>query len=100
MSKNKPVKFNVRIDIQCGICGSLTHHAAGAFPKFCACCGAAMERFCLICHKKADMFFEEWWPEEDECLRTYSPSKRCGSCNAVLEAQGNNQFYEERGYQN
>ena len=99
--KNKqPAKFILRVDIQCGVCGSLTHHSAGEsdkkaaasgvipspapFPKFCPCCGGAMERFCLRCHKKAEMFFEEWWPEDDECLRTYSPAKRCSNCNAQL----------------
>ena len=44
-----------------------------------------MERFCLRCQKKADMFFEEWWPEKDECVRTYGPAKRCSRCNAMLE---------------
>ena len=55
------------------------------FPKFCPCCGAGMERYCLKCHKKAEMFFEEWWPEEGECVRTYGPAKRCSRCNALLE---------------
>ena len=104
---NKPLQFKLRIDIQCGICGSLTHlpgdsarlqeaakggksqtSAGLPLPKFCACCGAAMERFCLHCHKRAEMFFEEWWPDDDECLRTYSPAKRCGGCNAILEPEG------------
>lgn len=85
MAKKQPVKFNLRVDIQCGACGSLSHNAEAGFPKFCPCCGAAMERFCLTCHKKAEMFFEEWWPQDDECLRTYSPAKRCSRCNAVLE---------------
>jgi hypothetical protein len=31
------------------------------------------------------MFFEEWWPEKDECVRTYGPAKRCSRCNAMLE---------------
>lgn len=109
--KNKPVKFKLRVDVQCGLCGSLTHipepqppaeakDSKGAkesprptylFPKFCPCCGAGVERFCLKCHRKADMYFEEWWPEDDECLRTYSPAKRCSRCNAILEPEGNNQ---------
>ena len=72
MAKKQPVKFSLRVDIQCGACGSLSHMAEGGFPKFCPCCGAAMERFCLHCQKKAEMFFEEWWPQDDECLRTYS----------------------------
>ena len=100
MAKNKPLKYKLKIDIQCGACGSLTHQQGEAFPKFCPCCGAAMERFCLACHKKADMFFEEWWPEDDECLRTYSPARRCGGCNAVLSGDGETDFREERGYQN
>lgn len=82
----KQAKFKLKIDIQCGVCGSLIHHPGGeVFPKFCPCCGGALERFCLKCHKKADMFFEEWWPEDDECVRTYSPAKRCTHCNAKLE---------------
>ena len=107
----QPSKFKLRVDIQCGVCGSLTHHSVGEadkkstttlpslapFPKFCPCCGGAMERFCLKCHKKADMFFEEWWPEDDECLRTYSPAKRCSSCNAQLD---NDEPHEHKGYTN
>ncbi len=96
--KNKPVKFKLRVDIQCGVCGSLIHHQGEVFPKFCPCCGGAMERFCLKCHKKADMFFDEWWPEDDECLRTYSPAKRCMGCNAILE-QENNNYRSDNGYQ-
>lgn len=87
MSKNKPVKFKLKIDIQCGACGTLSHMQGEVFPKYCPCCGVAMERFCLKCHKRADMFFEEWWPEEDECLRTYGPAKRCSACNAMLEKE-------------
>ena len=106
---HKSAKLKLRVDVQCGLCGSLTHQAPEAsskgspapaernaslrpaperLPKFCPCCGAGMERFCLRCQKKADMFFEEWWPEDDECLRTYSPAKRCPSCNAILEPEG------------
>jgi len=96
--KNKPVKFKLRVDIQCGVCGSLIHHHGETFPKFCPCCGGAMERFCLKCHKKAEMFFDEWWPEDDECLRTYSPAKRCMSCNAILE-QENENYRSDNGYQ-
>ncbi len=93
MSKNKPAKFKLTVDFQCGSCGALIHQAPGAppekaaAPKFCPRCGAGMERFCLACRKKADMFFEEWWPEDDECIRTYSPAKRCGSCGAILEPE-------------
>jgi len=85
MSKNKPVKYQLKTDIQCGACGTLTHLQGENFPKFCPCCGSGMERYCLRCQKKAEMFFEEWWPEEDECVRTYSPAKRCSRCNAILE---------------
>jgi len=46
------------------------------------------ERFCIKCRKKVEMFFEEWWPEDDECLRTYSPAKRCPTCNSGLEWSG------------
>ena len=95
--KNKPVKFKLRVDIQCGVCGALTHLQHETLPKFCPCCGGAMERFCLKCHKKADMFFDEWWPEDDECLRTYSPAKRCSHCNAVLEIETDEEGRENRG---
>ena len=114
--KNKqPAQFKLRVDIQCGVCGSLTHHSAGEsvrgapagmlpspapFPKFCPCCGAAMERFCLKCHKKADMFFEEWWPEDDECMRTYTPAKRCSGCNAQLSNDAPHACQSDHGYQN
>ena len=100
MSKNKPLKFKLKVDLQCGLCGALTHQQGDVLPKFCPCCGGAMERFCLICQKKADMYFEEWWPEEDECLRTYCPAKRCAGCNAMLEDEGSNETRDERGYQN
>ena len=85
MPQNKPVKYQLKVDVQCGACGTLTHLQGETFPKFCPCCGAAMERYCLRCQKRATMFFEEWWPEEDECVRTYSPAKRCSCCNALLE---------------
>jgi predicted RNA-binding Zn-ribbon protein involved in translation (DUF1610 family) len=83
--KNKPVKYQLKVDLQCSACGALTHQAGEALPRFCPCCGAAMERFCLRCQKRADMYFEEWWPQEDECVRTYVPAKRCSQCNAMLE---------------
>lgn len=93
--KNRPLKFKLKVDIQCGSCGTLSHqNENGTFPKFCPCCGSGMERYCLKCHKKADMFFEEWWPEDDECLRTYSPAKRCSSCNAQLEQEGEKGYHE------
>lgn len=100
MEKNKPAKFATKVDIQCGVCGSLTHQGEGVLPpKFCPCCGAGMERYCLQCRKKAEMFFEEWWPREDECLRTYSPAKRCSSCNAILELDGESR-HQDHKYQN
>ena len=77
---------SVRIDLQCGTCGSLTHKTEKA-PRFCACCGAGYDRYCLACRRKVEMFFEEWWPEEEECVRTYSPAKRCTQCNAGLEVE-------------
>jgi hypothetical protein len=99
--KNKPVKFTLKVDIQCGACGSLSHHAVGPFPKFCLCCGSAIERFCLSCQKKADMYFDEWWPQDDECLRTYSPAKRCSHCNAILEIEGHHGARPDSGnYEN
>ena len=70
--------------MQCGACGALTHSGPDA-PKFCMCCGAGFDRYCIACRRRVDMFFEEWWPEEDECVRTYSPAKRCPACNAGLE---------------
>ena len=27
-----------------------------------------------------EMFFEEWWPEDDECQRTYTTPRRCTNC--------------------
>jgi hypothetical protein len=96
--KKNPTKFRLRVDIQCGTCGSLTHLHDESFPKFCSCCGAGMERYCLTCRKKAEMFFEEWWPEDDECLRTYSPAKRCSRCNSVLELEGERGSLGEGGY--
>ena len=99
MAKNKPVKFKLKIDLQCGACGAMTHMQGEAFPKFCPCCGAALERFCLTCQKKAEMFFEEWWPEEEECLRTYSPARRCSTCNAVLDMESEETFGDHPGYQ-
>ena len=99
MSKNKPAKFRLKIDLQCGSCGALTHQEGEAFPKFCPCCGAALEHYCLNCQKKAEMFFEEWWPEDDECVRTYSPAKRCSRCNAVLEMETGGPFEDRHGHQ-
>jgi hypothetical protein len=101
MSKNKPANFKLKVDIQCGICGALSHLKGEQFPKFCPCCGAALERFCLLCQKKAELYFEEWWPEDDECLRTYCPPKRCSGCNSMLESEdaGGEHPREERGYQ-
>ena len=98
MAKNKPVNYKLTVDIQCGSCGALTHHQGGeSFPKFCPSCGAGMEKFCLRCQKKAEMYFEEWWPEDDECLRTYCTPRRCSRCNAMLEPEDEGKASEERG---
>ena len=80
-------KVRVQIDIQCGACGALCHVDEGKQMRFCPSCGAGMERVCLTCHKKVDMYFEEWWPEDDVCVRTYMPAKRCPNCNASLEGR-------------
>ena len=82
----KEEKVTIRVDLQCGACGSLYHREERS-PRFCSCCGAAYERYCIACRKKVDMYFEEWWPEDDQCVRTYSPAKRCPDCNARLEVQ-------------
>ncbi len=106
MAKNKPLKFALRIDLQCGVCGALIHQGEG-FPaeeslshKFCPCCGAALERFCLRCQRKAEMFFEEWWPRDEECLRTYFPARRCSRCNSILDSPGGSQIHRDEKYQN
>ena len=80
----KSKKISVRVDLQYGSCGSL-YHRGEQTPRFCACCGAAYERTCIKCRKRVDMYFEEWWPEEEECVRTYTPAKKCPQCNAGLE---------------
>ena len=95
MKKNK-VTF--KVDLQCGSCGAVVH-VEDEPPRFCLCCGAAYERYCIRCQKKVKMYFEEWWPEDDECVRTYTPAKRCPSCSAGLEVQlrdgaGENSTYE------
>ena len=77
-------KVQIQIDIQCGACGALTHQEEKKPIKFCPSCGAGLERMCLTCHKKVDMYFEEWWPDDDVCVRTYMPAKRCPFCNADL----------------
>ena len=86
----------MQIDIQCGSCSALAHHSDPP-PKFCSCCGASFERYCLKCHRRGEMFFEEWWPEDDECLRTYSPAKRCSGCNAQLANEGQSGHGEHGG---
>jgi len=89
-------RVRLMIDLQCGSCGAIIHcgdalpAAAGGpdsegAPRFCPCCGAVYERFCLRCRKRVDMFFEEWWPEETECVRTYTSAKHCPGCNAGLD---------------
>ncbi|MFH1725497.1 MAG: hypothetical protein ABII00_12880 [Elusimicrobiota bacterium] len=63
-----------------------SEHLGPAGPlRFCACCGAAYERYCILCRRKVGMYFEEWWPEDDECVRTYTSARRCPTCNADLE---------------
>jgi DNA-directed RNA polymerase subunit RPC12/RpoP len=81
------VKARVFVDFQCGECGALNHR--GEIPlkdtlRFCPACGAAFERYCIRCRRKIDMYFEEWWAGEDECVRTYAPARRCPHCNAGL----------------
>ena len=84
--KDQPPKYKINIDLQCGACAAIMHtHKDQPLPKFCAGCGAGMQKFCFKCHKKVEMFFEEWWPEDDECQRTYTTPRRCTHCNAVLE---------------
>lgn len=92
------------MDLQCGACGTLCHRGVDPPPrgpkappeggerggppgalKFCPCCGAGYDRYCIRCQRRVEMYFEEWWPEEDVCVRTYSPAKRCPTCNAGLE---------------
>lgn len=80
-------KLRIRIDLQCGSCSALVHEA-DPLPKFCPRCGASFPRYCLKCRKEVQMYFEEWWPEDDECVRTYSPAKRCPTCNSGLEVEG------------
>jgi len=82
MAKSEGVKL--RVDMQCGSCGALYHRGDDP-PRFCPCCGAGYERYCIRCKKRVGMYFEEWWPEDDECVRTYAPAKRCPTCNAGLE---------------
>src|SRR5580700_10336643 len=84
--EEKPAKYKITTDLQCGACAAIMHTRTGEpLPKFCAGCGAGMEKFCLKCHKKVALYFEEWWPQDDECVRTYCTPKRCTQCNAVLE---------------
>ncbi|MFA6030274.1 MAG: hypothetical protein WC969_10505 [Elusimicrobiota bacterium] len=71
-------------DMQCGACGAIVHRGENP-PKYCASCGAGFDRYCIRCHKKVEMFFEEWWADDEECVRTYSPARRCPWCNAGLE---------------
>ncbi len=78
-------RFQIHIDIQCGVCRSLIHHPEGEeFPKFCWSCGATLIRFCIKCRKTVPMFFEEWWSSENDCHRTYGPVRRCPWCRSFL----------------
>ena len=84
--EKQPAKYKITVDLQCGACAAIMHtHEGQPLPKFCAGCGAGLEKFCLKCQKKVEMFFEEWWPEDDACVRTYSTPRRCTRCNAILE---------------
>ena len=84
--EEKPAKYKITTDLQCGACAAIMHTRAGEpLPKFCAGCGAGLEKFCFKCRRKVETFFEEWWPEDDECVRTYSTPRRCTRCNAILE---------------
>lgn len=83
METDKKVKLS--LNICCGRCGAVMRMCAGVPAKYCSCCGASLGRFCLACAGEVEMFFDEWWPGEDECVRTYYPAKRCPHCNAVLE---------------
>ncbi|MBI3550266.1 MAG: hypothetical protein HY078_14600 [Elusimicrobia bacterium] len=78
--------IKMTVDLQCGACAALVHLTEPG-PKFCPCCGAGFDRYCLKCRRKVEMFFEEWWPEDNECVRTYTPAKRCPTCNSGLEVE-------------
>lgn len=78
-------KVKISLNICCGRCGAVMRFDGPDFPRYCACCGASLGRFCLSCAREVEMFFDEWWPEENECVRTCYPAKRCPHCNAVLE---------------
>ena len=80
----KGVQVDLKVDLQCGSCGALTHQGQST-PRFCLCCGAGYERYCIACCKRVPMFFEEYWPTDEECVRTYSPAKKCPHCKAGLE---------------
>ena len=97
MSQNQK-KVRMTVDLHCAACGSL-YHRGDSPPKFCPCCGAGYDRYCIKCHKKVDMYFEEYWPDEDECVRTYSPAKRCPRCNAGLEVPGREPGLDEPGFE-
>jgi hypothetical protein len=90
------IQYKVLVDLQCGACGALIAGQAdwepmlkagelGPAPRFCPRCASGLERFCLRCHRRAPMYFEEWWPDDRECVRTYSPAKHCPFCKAALE---------------
>ncbi|MFC1680086.1 hypothetical protein ACFL2T_07765 [Elusimicrobiota bacterium] len=95
-----PIKKKVRlsVDLQCGSCGTLYHQGENP-PKFCSCCGAAYDRYCIRCQRRVEMYFEEWWPEDDMCVRTYSPAKRCPACNAGLEGSEREELQPDSVYE-
>ena len=89
-------QYKLQLDLQCGVCAALVAVSPafeegfqagqlGQAPRFCARCAASMERYCLRCQRRAPMFFEEFWPDERQCVRTYSPAKHCPHCKAALQ---------------
>ena len=91
---NKP---KIEIDLQCGVCMALVHQSDPP-QKFCPCCGAGYERWCFQCNKRVEMFFEEWWPTDDEGHRTYWPAKHCPTCNTGLEVETKDQSKNDSHY--
>jgi len=93
---SQKIQLKVQVDLQCGCCGALVAVSAsfeeafqagqtGEAPKFCPRCASSMDRYCLRCQRRAPMFFEEFWPDDRQCVRTYSPAKHCPYCKATLE---------------
>lgn len=89
---------NLTLYLQCGVCGAIVHGDSGwepylrgddgpKPPKFCPRCSAAFDRYCLSCNKRVAMYFEEWWPEDRDCNRSYSPASFCPNCKADLQGK-------------